>query len=224
MYVLIDGVDTETYKLRVTDLPPIQIPQKRVERILIPGRSGYLTHWDGSYEEIIKTVGFFYNGPSPESIARLIMEGSTVTFSNEPEFVYEYSLDITADLTKTISTWHQFIIQFICNPVKREMDPAHIETDSPLTLISPCNHPSYPTFKLTGTGDVELTVGEYKISLTDISPEITIDGDLMDCYQEELANDKMTGDFPVINPGESVPISWTGNVTKLEILPNWRWV
>lgn len=224
MYVLIDGADTQEYKLRVTDLPPIQIAQKRVEQIIIPGRSGYLTHWDGSYEEVIKTAGFFYNGSSPENIARMILEGSTITFSNEPEFVYDYRLDIVTDLTKTISTWHQFIVQFICNPVKREMNPESIITDAPITLVSPCNHPAYPTIKVTGSGNVTLALEDQEIELTDISPSITIDGELMDCYQDELANNKMSGDFPVIQPGESVSISWTGSVSEVEISPNWRWV
>jgi phage-related protein len=226
MYALIDGVDTQDYKLRVTALPPIQIAQKRVELITIPGRSGYLTQWDGSYEEVAKTAAFFYKDECPEAIARLILEGKTITFSNEPDKVYDYRIDIATDLIKTISTWHQFEVQIICNPVKREIEPASITAGaSPIMLISPCNHPAYPTITLTGTGDVTLTVGDQEISLTGISPSITIDGDLMECYQSDtLTSDKMTGDFPVIGAGETISISWTGSVTKAEILPNWRWV
>ncbi len=225
MYVLIDGIDTQENKLRVMELPPIQIPQKRTELIIIPGRSGYLTRWDGSYEDIIKPARFFYNGPCPERIAQIILEGRSITFSNEPEFVYDYRLDVTTDLTKTISTWHQFIVQFICNPIKRKINQPSIVSSSPVTLISPCNRPSYPTIKVTGTGDVTLTIGEQEIELQDIYPSITIDGELMNCYQNDtLTNNKMTGDFPVINSGETLLISWEGSVTEVEILPNWRWV
>ncbi len=225
MYVLIDGTDTQEYGMRVTAIPPIQIAQKRVELLTIPGRSGYLTQWDGSYEEMIKPVGFFYRDPFPERIAQFILEGKTIMFSNEPDKVYDYRLDITTDLIKTISTWHQFDVQFICNPIKREASPQEVAAVEPFALTSPCNHPAYPTITLTGSGDVTLTVGDQVIELTDIGPEIVIDGDLMECYQgDELANDKMSGDFPVINPGETVDISWTGSVTAVEILPNWRWV
>ncbi len=226
MYVLIDGMDTEEYKLRVTSLPSIQIAQKRVQLITIPGRSGYLTQWDGSYEEVVKTTAFFYKDKFPEQIAQMILEGRTITFSNEPDKVYDYRIDISTDLIKTISPWHQFEVQFICNPVKREHNPEIITASaSPIRLISPCNHPAYPTFTLTGTGNVELAVGGQEISLTDISPSITIDGDLMDCYQgTALTNGKMTGDFPVIDPGETIDIGWTGSVSKIEVLPNWRWV
>ncbi len=226
MYILIDGADTQTNKLRVTALPPIQIAQKRVQLITIPGRSGYLTQWDGSYEEVVKTGGFFYDGPFPEHIAQIILGGSTVTFSNEPDKVYDYRIDIATDIVNTIATWHQFEVQFICNPVKRELDQQSITAvTSPVTLISPCNHPSYPTIKLTGSGNVTLTVGDQEISLTDIDPEIVIDGDLMDCYKNGvLASDKMTGNFPIIEAGETINIGWDGSVTKLEISPNWRWV
>ena len=226
MYVLINGEDTREYGMRVTALPPIQIAQKRVQLLTIPGRSGYLTQWDGSYEEIMKPVGFFYRDPFPERIAQLLLEGSKITVSNEPDKVYDYRLDITTDLIKTISTWHQFEVQFFCNPEKREASPAVIQTStSPVTLDSPCNHPAYPTITLKGSGNVTLTVGDKEITLTDISPEVTIDGDLQECYQNDVpASDKMTGDFPVISPGGTTEVSWSGSVTAIEIWPNWRWV
>ena len=226
MYALIDGTDTQAYGLRVTALPPIQIAQKRVQLITIPGRSGYLTQWNGAYEEVAKTATFFYKDEFPERIAQLILEGSTITFSNEPDKVYDYRIDITTDLIKTISTWHQFDVQFICNPVKRELSPQEIEASvSPIILSSLCNHVAYPTITLTGSGNVTFTVGDQEVNLTDIGPEIVIDGTLMECYQSGvLTNDKMTGEFPVIGPGETVSIDWEGSVTKVEVSPNWRWV
>lgn len=226
MYVLIDGEDTQEYGLRVTSLPPLHIAQKRVTLLTIPGRSGYLTQWDGSYEEVPKPVGFFYRDSSPERIAQFILEGSTIIFSNEPDKVYDYRLDMAIDLIKTISTWHQFDTQFICNPIKREASPQEIiAASSPVVLTSPCNHASYPTITITGSGDVTLSVGDQELALTDIDPEIVVDGSLMECYQgDTLANDKMTGDFPVINQGETVSIEWAGSVTAVKILPNWRWV
>lgn len=38
-----------------------------------------------------------------------------------------------------------------------------------------------------------------------------------------LLNNKMSGEFPVLELGEN-NISWVGNVSKLEIQPNWRWL
>ena len=36
-------------------------------------------------------------------------------------------------------------------------------------------------------------------------------------------NHKMSGDFPVLILEKNY-ITWTGNVTKLEIQPNWRYI
>lgn len=36
-------------------------------------------------------------------------------------------------------------------------------------------------------------------------------------------NGNMTGDFPTLLPGQNA-ISWSGNVTRLEIQPNWRYL
>jgi phage-related protein len=226
MYILIDGVDTREYGLRVSTLPPIQIAQKRVDLIPIPGRSGFLTQWSGAYEEVVKIASFFYRGLYPHEIAKIILEGKTITFSNEPDKVYDYRMDNVNDLVNTISTWHQFDIPFTCHPIKRATNPTQITADTPpVILISPCNHLAYPTITLTGSGNATLTVGNQTVSLEDIFPSITIDGDLMECYQGDTrANSKMTGDFPAINPGETVSIGWSGGVTKVEISPNWRWV
>lgn len=225
-YVLINGINTGVYGLRVMHMTPIQIPQKRITQINIPGRSGQLSQWDGAYEEIVKTVTFFYKGPNPVDIARLLLEGSAITFSNEPDRVYDYRIDDGAELINTIASWHQFDVAFTCNPVKRELSPTKIvpEGDS-ASLINHGNYVAYPTIKIYGQGEVTLHAGTFTIQLKDIAPSITIDGAIMECYQGDiLTNNKMTGDFPHIKPGETMRITWSGNISKLEIWPNWRWV
>ena len=36
-------------------------------------------------------------------------------------------------------------------------------------------------------------------------------------------NSSMSGDFPLLVPGNNA-ISWSGDVTKIEIQPNWRYL
>ena len=36
-------------------------------------------------------------------------------------------------------------------------------------------------------------------------------------------NSAMSGEFPVLKPGQNA-ISWSGDVTKVEISPNWRYL
>ena len=74
-----------------------------------------------------------------------------------------------------------------------------------------------------GNGEVTLMVGMTIVEL-DVSGSITLDTPLMEAYSGSTSmNSAMSGDFPVLLPGQNA-ISWTGNVTKVEILPNWRFL
>jgi phage-related protein len=226
-WIMLDGVDTREYGVRVMNLPPVAIPQERATLTAIPGRSGYLTYRDGAYETISRAAGLFYNGPRPDHIARVLQGATRAIFSNEPDKEYKlYPAQMQTDITRVIAEWHRFTFDFLCDPEKREAAPTRITaTAPPVVLVNPGNRPARPTIELTGTGNVTLTVGEYEIELADIGTHITVDGDLLDCHQSGTnANLKMTGLFPVIEPGETVEISWTGSVTKVSVWPNWRWV
>ena len=62
------------------------------------------------------------------------------------------------------------------------------------------------------------------VELTDISGNIVLDCALKEAYKGNiLMNDHMSGEFPVLKPGENA-ISWSGNVTSVAIHPDWRWL
>ncbi|WP_333861422.1 hypothetical protein [Clostridium sp.] len=48
---------------------------------------------------------------------------------------------------------------------------------------------------------------------------------IQDCYDDggNNLNSKMTGEFLKLKSGENT-IEWSGGVTKVELLPNWRWL
>ena len=79
----------------------------------------------------------------------------------------------------------------------------------------------------------------YDVSLDGISPaaqqfggvqgdhnvtelKFTLDTSLMEAYSGVASmNNCMSGDFPLLEPGQNA-VSWSGSVTKVEIVPNWR--
>ena len=68
------------------------------------------------------------------------------------------------------------------------------------------------------------TEDEYKLLQQDITDSITLDSPLMEAYKGATGtNGCMSGDFPTLLPGQNA-ISWTGNVTKVVIQPNWRYL
>ena len=53
---------------------------------------------------------------------------------------------------------------------------------------------------------------------------ITIDSEKEEAYfGSVLKNRQMKGDFPILNSGIN-NVSWTGNLTKIEIQPKSRWL
>ena len=69
-----------------------------------------------------------------------------------------------------------------------------------------------------------LMVGTTIVELTDISESIVIDSVLREAYLgNTLMNDNMSGEFPVLKPGMNA-ISWTGEVARVVVRPNWRYL
>ena len=81
-----------------------------------------------------------------------------------------------------------------------------------------------PVMAVYGSGDITLMVNLQIIELTGIEDSIFLDSDLKEAYKgSALMNDHMSGDFPILNPGSNA-ISWSGNLTKINIKPNWRYL
>jgi len=60
--------------------------------------------------------------------------------------------------------------------------------------------------------------------LSEITEGIVIDSALQEAYWGTASmNYCMSGDFPKLQPGMNA-ISWTGDVTNIQIQPNWRYL
>ena len=91
------------------------------------------------------------------------------------------------------------------------------------TVTNPESFPSLPYIKITGSGAVTLTIGAKAYSFASVPTYLEIDSELMSCYKGSALYNNRIGfaEFPVLQPGNN-SISWTGSVTKVEIIPNWR--
>lgn len=118
----------------------------------------------------------------------------------------------------------KFKVDFLINPPFMFLDSGLI----PITVTSgakinnPGTHTAEPQIKIVGTGDINLTVNGKVFKITGLVSDIIIDSELQHSYNGTSDLDgKVLGEYPILNLGENT-ISWSGNVTKLEITPNWR--
>ena len=116
-------------------------------------------------------------------------------------------------------------MNFRCKPFwYKENAPEITVTTSGTFITNPGSVFSEPAITVYGSGEVTLMVGMTIVELDGITDSITLDSPLMEAYQGVVSmNSCMSGDFTTLLPGQNA-ISWTGNVTKVVIQPNWRYL
>ena len=116
-------------------------------------------------------------------------------------------------------------MNFRCKPFWYPKSAATITLTSSTSFVTnPGNVYSEPIITVRGSGEITLMVGTTIVELSDISGSITLNCELKDAYTGVFtANSKVSGEFPVLQPGSNA-VSWSGNVSSVEIKPNWRYL
>ena len=97
-------------------------------------------------------------------------------------------------------------------------------------LKNPTFQTSLPKLRIQVSGDGTLTIGENVIAISGISSatSMIIDSEIQDVFEEGSLtnlNGKVSfsgGMFPSLRPGLNT-ISFTGNITSVEVTPRW-WI
>ena len=113
-------------------------------------------------------------------------------------------------------------MNFRCKPFWYLKDIAPITlTQSSSFVTNPGSVHAEPVITVYGTGTITLMVG-MTITELEITDKITLDTPLVEAYAGATSlNSCMSGDFPLLLPGKNA-VSWSGDVSKVEIQPNWR--
>ena len=210
-----NGVRCTEYGIYVSEQPPITMPQERSTQTKIPGRPGSLTTLEGDdvYDDLTLTATCFIRDPALiPAIASWLKGSGTVTFANRPWGFYHARIVNQIPFEKILRGNPH------CNP-----DEVTITTSSAV-VVNPGSVYSEPIIHVYGSGDFTLIVNDTFIELEGIENGIVLNSVIQEAYQgETLLNEKMEGDFPVLKPGNNL-ISWSGDVSRLVIVPNWRYL
>jgi len=98
-------------------------------------------------------------------------------------------------------------------------------TESNQMIHNPGSLASEPIISIYGEGDIELRINEKIVHLYDVENKVIINSEMMDCYSSDMMNlnRKMKGNFPLFEVGQN-SVHWIGDIEKVEIVPNWRWL
>lgn len=208
-------------------LPTLPRPERKGKSVEIPGRSGDLWMDENAYKPISFELKCRAGRDAhlPEIAAWLTGTGDLVV-PQYPEHCYRARLVAAYEPEKLYPgrAPHDFSVKCDCQPFRYYATPSRILLSEAGSFGNPGTWPSAPRITVYGQGDITLTVNGVDIELISVEDSITLDSEMEDAYNStESLNNKMTGDFPFFPLGKNI-ISWTGNVNRVEIQPNWRWL
>lgn len=224
-----NGENSKSYGIYVSGSGTFNSPELDAVSYEVPGRNGDIVISNNRYKNITVTYpafirhAFKYNAErarawllQPQKYCRLeddydIDHFRLALFSGPLDFDMRF-LNRSGDTS----------ISFNCKP-QRYLKIG--ETAATFTaagaLVNPTLFEAKPLITVYGTGDGTLTIGDTTVTLEGISEFVTLDCDVQDAYKNLTnMNSIMTGEFPQLPTG-SVGVSFTDDITKVEIVPRW---
>lgn len=233
----LDGRKSTDFGVYVETYPSIVLPSEKAKTHQIPGRHGDLKEREGAYAPIILTIDCFARQLDHlNEFSAWLRDFKWFRMGKYPHFAYKASMISQIDIMQVMKGREnrRFPIVFDCQPFRYvwpEADPIEIVTsEHPIgsaSVINPGNVESAPRLILEGNGEFSLMIGLTQLTFRDVDDGIIVDCDAEECFNLEqslLANDKVEiGDdtFPKLLAGGNM-ISWSGDISKITIIPRWR--
>lgn len=239
-YMILNGISSKTIpNLIIQRLAPITKPKMRTQVEVVDGRDGDIITNLGyeSYEKDI-LIGLSWNY-NIDQIIKYFCDNSIgrVTFSDEPDKYYNYQIidEINFDrLLRFRQATVKLHVQPFKYPVENNSQIFDITTQTSINVTNTGNVYSRPTLKLTGSGNISMSLNNSvifpSIGIGETTQTLTIDTNQMEAYiGATLKNRSVIGDYMrfKINPGQNT-ISWEsilqGSLTKIVIENHIRWI
>ncbi|KXU14617.1 Phage-associated protein [Streptococcus oralis] len=227
-YMIINGFNTSTIPhCVVTDFGEIEAAKPHAESVDVYGLNGSYRVLDGSYESYERTISFYV--PKLVDVSTIVdkfqLKENVIEFSYQPESYFYADFSGATYNRNGMHAW-KIDVKLIMQPFRYQKDVAPVVLTASGTVNNPGTIYSEPIIELEGDGDISLTIGRKTMYLT-IKTKATID-----CRQgkQNIYNAtgavqntlRKRGGFLEIPTGK-VGFSFTGNVRKITIRPNWRY-
>lgn len=232
-YIIINGKkSTLVNGLIITSLPPITKPKMRYTAEEIDGVDGDTINklGYGAYDKTFE-IGLSYNYKIDDVIEYFNTQGQ-ITFSNEPDKYYNFATLNQIDFEKLLR-FKKAKITIHVQPFKYsniESTKIFTFTEESQNLIVRNNGNIYskPVITLFGSGTINLSLNGIEAFIINLNGSMVLDTQSQNAYDPNtkvFLNRYVAGDFKnlYLQVGANT-ISWTGNITKVEIDYCSRWI
>lgn len=227
-----NGTRSTALGVYVAEYPPVTLPEERVEFKQPLGRSGSLALLEGDavYNDVVLSIECFVRDLSKiDQIAAWLRGRGALVLGNTDNRYYDARCVNQLELAKIMRghAHRSFAAVFRCQPYRYAYPaPAKITINAPTgqSVTNPGNVDAEPLIVVTGTGDIELTIGSKTLLIAGLASSITIDTAAGLAQHDDVnLTGSLTGDWPLTIPPGINAVSWVGDVTKIEITPAWRY-
>lgn len=226
-YVIFNGKSTEDIAL-IEELPVVSRAERDIDFIEIDGRHGFLTFDKNRYKPVDYSIELKVNGKTNRDLIRNIFIGNgDLILSNESDRYYKAVITGTVTVERQLKELYKINVSFKLQPFSYvRTKETIIITATPYTIDNPTNTTSQPIIKIYGSGTSYLNINGNIIELKNITSDgLILDFELKEAYDfnKVSKNTDVFGVYKEFIVGSNT-ISWTDNITKIEVTPNWRYL
>lgn len=223
--ILINNKNCSDLKIVFSELPSIPKPTRNVEEKFVSGRDGSLIIDRGTYQNIPIMLTGHAECKRTELIDYFGTTGE-LKFETSPDRFWKYrvtAIDIKEVLDDGVLL--AFSINMSLDSHKYLVSgKGKIMGSNNLSLKNEYNSNAYPVIKLKGTGTIVIIKNGIQIlSIKDITDYVDIDCEADVIHRNNVNYDnKATGDTFYLDANRTTELKFTGNISGVELIPNWR--
>lgn len=223
-----NGQSSADFGLHISEKDIYSAPARDQSFVSVPGRNGDVLIDNNRYENA--SVGYTVACKDIKDKATAIKLWLCkpgyfpLTDTYQPDYFRMAAFASSLNIDEVLQNVGQAKIAFNCKPyMYSNAGQNKITLTSSRTITNPEGFSSQPYIKITGSGNITLYIGSKSYYISSVSSYIELDSELMSAYKgTTLCNSKIGfTEFPELEPGNNT-ISWSGSVTKIEIIPRWR--
>lgn len=231
-YFIFNGIDSRDMGIDVVAFPEIIKPERNIETVNVQGRNNNLYIDYKTYNSYNISIECTINklSKNKQNIDKIIswLNGfGELIISQEKDKIYSACIKESIQISNVIWVFPKFIITFEIQPFKKSVN--YINEELEITKETILNNigtvESSPIITIYGNGNITLNINEDSFTINNIEDYITINSEYLEVYKDNInQNNKYQNfDFPKFKIGENI-IAFLGNVNKIKIQPNWRWL
>lgn len=232
VYFIFNNKKCTDMGVEISEFPALQHPERRVEVIEVDGMDGSYTQDLGAYNTYKISIECVLNKLSRDAqsineILKWLKGSGKLILSTDPMKYYEARIASVISVENVIWIFPEFKITFEVQPFRKSVNEVSdvIKTDvKKFRVFNKGDVSSRPIITLKGSGEITVKINENSYLLQGVSDYVTINSEMQEVYNDTYSLNSLykSIEFPEFQIGVN-EFEVIGNVSEIEIKPNWRW-